>query len=366
MCQACASGYSRSASNVCGKCPDSWVNSLRIIGIMTAVIIVACVMVRTTRNSAYKPKSLQSVYIKIFVNYLQLVMLTTTFDLQWPSLVLKIFSIQNDAGTVTDQIFSFDCFLNVDGGEEGMKQVYFNKLILMSLIPIVIAVAVLIFWVALGVFKKSFKNFQNDFVSTLVILLFLIHPNLVKTMFGAFSCKEIDPGEFWLTDNLDIRCWDGSHVFYSVSVALPSIIVWGIGIPSTCLYFLWKNHRNLESISVRLRFGFLFNGYKNRSYYWEFVILYRKILIICCAVFLANVSTSIQALTVMILLLLCLHIQVQNKPFIGDVLNQMEGRSIFVAAITIYCGLYYLTGDLDEWAKIVFFIVILAVNLFFL
>jgi hypothetical protein len=44
----------------------------------------------------------------------------------------------------------------------------------------------------------------------------------------------------------------------------------------------------------------------------------------------------------------------------------MELRSIFVASVTIFCGLYYLTGDLGEIAKVLFFLVMLLVNLYLL
>ncbi|CAG9309804.1 unnamed protein product [Blepharisma stoltei] len=70
-----------------------------------------------------------------------------------------------------------------------------------------------------------------------------------------------------------------------------------------------KNKRRLNELSVRLKFGFFFNGYTASCYYWEFIILYRKLLIICCSVFLANISVSIQALTVAIVLATSLHLQ---------------------------------------------------------
>jgi hypothetical protein len=44
----------------------------------------------------------------------------------------------------------------------------------------------------------------------------------------------------------------------------------------------------------------------------------------------------------------------------------MELRSIIVASVTIFCGLYYLTGDLGEIAKVLFFLVMLLANLYFL
>jgi len=77
-------------------------------------------------------------------------------------------------------------------------------------------------------------------------------------------------------------------MFYSLFFALPGIIVWGIGIPAVCLYALQRKRRELDKLSTRLKFGFLFNGFNYKHYYWEFVILYRKIFIISCSVFLAN------------------------------------------------------------------------------
>jgi hypothetical protein len=44
----------------------------------------------------------------------------------------------------------------------------------------------------------------------------------------------------------------------------------------------------------------------------------------------------------------------------------MEYRSILVATVTIYCGLYYLTKDLEDTSKIILFVVIVVINAYFL
>ena len=44
----------------------------------------------------------------------------------------------------------------------------------------------------------------------------------------------------------------------------------------------------------------------------------------------------------------------------------MEIRAIIVAAVTIYCGLYYLTRDINEFSKIILFGVMIAANAYFL
>ena len=43
----------------------------------------------------------------------------------------------------------------------------------------------------------------------------------------------------------------------------------------------------------------------------------------------------------------------------------METRSILVATLTIYCGLYYLTNHLEESSKIGLFVMMILCNLYF-
>ena len=151
-----------------------------------------------------------------------------------------------------------------------------------------------IFWLGYSIIKKNFWYLKYEFVATIVILFFLIHPILIKSMFSAFSCQEIDEGELWLVVNLEIKCWEEEHLFYALIVALPSIVVWGIGVPAFCLLLLFKKFRKrLNEVNVKVRFGFLYNGFEKTEYYWEFVIMYRKIVIICCSVFLGNISIPV-------------------------------------------------------------------------
>jgi hypothetical protein len=67
-------------------------------------------------------------------------------------------------------------------------------------------------------------------------------------------------------------------------VSLPSIIVWGLGIPFFAFILLKRESEKLDSIEVRQKFGFLYRGYKKDFYYWEVVIMYRKIMMVIIAV----------------------------------------------------------------------------------
>ncbi len=54
---------------------------------------------------------LRSIYMKIFLNYLQIVSLSQTLDFNWNEILVNLFQIQQSAGDLTEQAFSVDCFL---------------------------------------------------------------------------------------------------------------------------------------------------------------------------------------------------------------------------------------------------------------
>jgi hypothetical protein len=99
-------------------------------------------------------------------------------------------------------------------------------------------------------------------------------------MFNAFNCQNID-GEERLYEDLEIICYKGSHSIFSLGVALPSLLIWGLGIPTMALYLIYARRKDLNLIDVKSKYGFLYNGYRNpQAFYWEIVIMYRKIAII--------------------------------------------------------------------------------------
>ncbi|CAG9325837.1 unnamed protein product [Blepharisma stoltei] len=362
-CQSCKAGFSRTSANKCEECPSFAKNLAIIIAIAIALFILVSIMVRATIKSAFKPKTLTSIYIRILLNYLQMVILTSTFKLNWPSEILKLFYIQSSTDYIYQQLYSFQCLLE---DENSYSKVFYKSLIMISLIPILMAILAIIIWIIIKLKQRSLKNFWDDYISTCIILLFLVHPSIIKKMFASFNCTEINSGEYWLEEDLDIRCWDDEHKFYVLVVSLPSILFWGILLPTICLVALIRKRGHLEELNVRLRYGFLFNGYHLKQYYWEFIIIYSKIILICCSVFLTNIAPKIQALIAAILLTVFLHIQYSNSPYVEANLNHLELQAKFVCVITVYSGLFYLTGSLGDNASLFFFFIILIANCYFL
>ena len=274
------------------------------------MVIITAIMVKSSMAAAYKPKAIHSIYIKIFANYLQLVLLTESFDLNWPSYILEMREAHETAGSAGDHIISFDCYFMGEGDDAGID-VYFDKLILWAVLPAALILINFIIWGTVAAIKRNRNVLKREAMTTMVILYFLIHPDLIKTFFLAMSCREIESGEKWLIVNLDVLCWEGDHLFYAVSVIIPSVIVWGCGLPILFLGILYKNRLELHKFSLKARYGFLYIGYDLTSYFWEFIILYRKILIVAILVFAVQWSTNVAALCCLIVLLISLHLQHQ-------------------------------------------------------
>ena len=359
LCQSCSDGFSRAATNECSKCLDQKKNTGLIIGLCFVAISVLIVITSSNINGAFKEQSITSIYFKILLNYIQVVALTISFNLSWPYLVRKMFEVQGKTAGSSDQFLSVDCFL------QGKFKAFYAKLIILALIPVICFVFSIMFW-TLWRKLKNCQHVKEKLIGSIVVQLFFFQPTIIKYNFSLFNCTEITTGDYYVTDDMSIKCWDQSHRFYALCVAVPSIVVWCIGFPLILVYFLYKNRQDLADISEKLKYGFLYKGFKSNQFYWEFVIMLKKMLIISSSVFLKNLSITVQALVAFMIILVGYIAHSKIEPYTVHQLNVMELRSIVVSAITIYSGLFFLTGDLTNEIKMVLFVTMVITNILFL
>jgi len=110
-----------------------------------------------------------------------------------------------------------------------------------------------------------------------------------------------------LKDDLEMECYKGTHLVYVICIIIPCLITWVFGIPFLALVMIKKNKRAIAHVNklkeltksdyksivkVKIKYGFLFNGFRVETSFWEIIIIYRKILIVMCTVFFSIVSTE--------------------------------------------------------------------------
>ena len=155
-------------------------------------------------------------------------------------------------------------------------------------------------------------------------------------------------------------------------VALPSLIVWGLGFPFTLFLLFNRQRHRLADLSIRDAYGFLFRGYKSDYYFWELTIFYRKVILIFICIFISTFGAITQALIVFLVQISFLLLNFRKKPHINEALFDLETLSIFTSTLTVYCGLFFiadaeiLTDEgnriLNENSRTFFFAVIILSN----
>lgn len=83
-----------------------------------------------------------------------------------------------------------------------------------------------------------------------------------------------------------------------------------------------------EITSFKMKYGFLFSGYKSSRFYWEIIVMYRKILIIMTTVFLSTVSPDAQVLVVIFIIVVSMFLHDRFEPYDNVTLNKMENYSL--------------------------------------
>jgi hypothetical protein len=237
----------------------------------------------------------------------------------------------------------------------------------------------LFWWINKCIKKTEFQS--GKAIATLVISLFTIHPNIVQMMFNDYNCKDID-GDLFVYTDMSIKCWSGPHTFWSYTVAAPSIVVWGLGIPFFALVLMYRDRNRLDQVETKEKFGFLYNGYTQALFFWEIVIMYRKIAMIFISVFIQPQGVISQALLVFLLMIAFLVANLKKKPYLSISLNDLETISLLTSTLSIYCGIFFIADipskdvpilpmsvksgiTLSEPMRFVFFLVIMVANLTF-
>ena len=75
------------------------------------LIISRYYIITATKLKSNSDQNLRSIAFKIFLNYIQMIGIVTSFDLKWPLYTRKFFAFQSGVGLISSDFFSLECFL---------------------------------------------------------------------------------------------------------------------------------------------------------------------------------------------------------------------------------------------------------------
>lgn len=123
---------------------------------------------------------------------------------------------------------------------------------------------------------------------------------------------------------------------------------------------LFRHRKSLDETHVQRYLLILYQGLKNKVFYWELVNTIRKILMISVNVLMSTQPLIYSATTAVIILVILLRIQIRLQPYKLDYNNKLEIEAVITGTATLFAGVLFITEN-DEFAELVLVILMIVI-----
>jgi hypothetical protein len=83
---------------------------------------------------------------------------------------------------------------------------------------------------------------------------------MIESLVTVVSCRTIGDRKYILAD-VTKDCYDNEHILYTLTLALPSLLLWGLALPLYFLKFMISHKNDLHRSWMRICLGFLYEDY---------------------------------------------------------------------------------------------------------
>ena len=85
---------------------------------------------------------------------------------------------------------------------------------------------------------------------SVIVVMVLVHPTLTRRSVQLLTCDELgaDDPRRYLRKDLQIVCWESSHLAWALTIGIPFLILYALGIPMVSLYVMFKRKHKLHKI----------------------------------------------------------------------------------------------------------------------
>ena len=276
--------------------------------------------------------------LKIMITYIQInTILSINLNIKWPNFMRKVIDAFK---SVNLEIFDFV-------GLSYRCSVKFNFyhifIFQMFMIPIMFFLTSVSYHMVrlYGEYKNKPEDFfdliKNRYIYMLVLLVFILYPNVCNTILQLYKCEEIE-GHYYLSYDLSLECYDEEWYNFSIG-GIFLIFIYILGVPYVFyrkLKYFYK-HDLLDKKEIVYKYGFMYQGYENKMWWFEILELMRKTILSASIIYLEESATRI-----IIALFLCgaylLYITF-NQP-------RKDPRDVFLSILSateifllLFCGL---------------------------
>ena len=177
-------------------------------------------------------------------------------------------------------------------------------------------------------------------VTATVVAVFFNFMKVSTALVEIFMPSDVINGLIYLSADWDAIAYSAQHIT-TMAFAGVCLALFTVGTPATALsvlvYFFRRDR--LADNEIFTMFGFLYAGYKEEFFWWEAVVLFRKVAATVIA--LVPIGIELQALCAAGLLLVLIMLQLILRPFKDERHNVLDCLSMGSIAVKQICALAY-------------------------
>lgn len=405
LCTACADGFGRTTLFECRRCPPVVQNITLGVGVILAMIVICgflsyrTILAGEAANTSNEYKPPFPLLMKITMTGLQVMSIAQQFEFEWPGFIGDLMSTSDSAVNVASLI-SVDCYIK---GGTLIRPFYMQSIFFLILPVLALALALSFIGPAykckLNKFKlsveeqyasspikhslvrsaleKNARIWEGYYVTTVTVVLFMLHPNLVRSSFLMLACKQLGQSseQTYLLADLSEQCYTTTHIAFILIVCLPMMVLYVFGIPLITFTYLYKNRDIIEldpstltpdlaSLAEKKKeFGakmaFVYQGFTPKYYYWFLAEMIRKTMLVAVSVFFIG-KLHLQILMASFMVFGCLLAQLAAQPFENKLMDYMEFLSLFCSFCLFFLGNFFFVDGLSREVRVIVTVTIVA------
>ena len=259
LCYTCRKNFGRFKTNQnCEECSSLYLIYIKMALSLVFIITYIAVQAKIFSTIDKKDPGL-AIMLKLLLNHFQTISMINLVDLGWTVEFNFYFSFLEYLSFLSQDFFIIDCLVqDID------QNLLVQKIIFTILLPIILSLLMITIWIisfAILIYRKNKNADSNNkflvFITekmriTLLILVFILYPEILRKCFTLLNCLLIDDSDDFkvLTASPSVRCWDRDHTTWVLTVSLPGLIVWGAFTPSLILFILYRYKFRIQNFII--------------------------------------------------------------------------------------------------------------------
>jgi len=126
------------------------------------------------------------------------------------------------------------------------------------------------------------------------------------------------------------------------------ILVWVLGAPMLGFMILTCNRNKLDNPKFFSLYRMIYQGLKPHLYYWEFVNILRKTLLVATNVFFNTFDDIFKTIFSLFFLVAFFRIKEKIQPYKNPLLNHIEGKEHLTSILTFFGALFFVNTEFSD------------------